>query len=66
VSALDPTGAGDAFAAGFIGMLIKGLGVEDALAFANGLGAWKTERIGRHDTIPTEQDIWDYIGERMP
>jgi ribokinase len=45
---VDTTGAGDAFAAGFVAALADGRSAEDALAFANACGAWATTFLGPH------------------
>jgi ribokinase len=50
VEVVDTTGAGDAFAAGFVAALAMGRLPEDALAFANACGAWATSFLGPHGT----------------
>jgi ribokinase len=50
VEVVDTTGAGDAFAAGFVAALAMGRLPEDALAFANACGAWATTFLGPHGT----------------
>lgn len=46
VNALDATGAGDAFAAGFIGSFVKGQKLEDCLSFANLVASYCVEKFG--------------------
>lgn len=50
VEVVDTTGAGDAFAAGFVAALAVGRSPEDALVFANACGAWATTFLGPHGT----------------
>ncbi len=61
VEEINSIGAGDAFSAGFIGMLAKGKNVEYALTFANGLGAWKVQNSGTRDCIPSINDITKFM-----
>jgi sugar/nucleoside kinase (ribokinase family) len=46
VEALDATGAGDAFAAGFIASFVKGQELEDCLSFANLVASCCVEKLG--------------------
>jgi fructokinase len=46
VTVSDTIGSGDSFLAGFIHKLLKGEGVEDALTFASGIGAFIATRAG--------------------
>lgn len=46
VKAIDPTGAGDAFRAGFISEILKGRSIKDALKFANKIGALAVKYLG--------------------
>jgi Sugar kinases, ribokinase family len=48
VAVVDTTGAGDAFAAGFVASLVEGRSPADAVAFANACGAWATTVFGPH------------------
>jgi len=58
---IDPTGAGDAFAAGFIGIMLLYNDIESALEFANGLGAFKVQHKGLREIIPKNSDILKLI-----
>lgn len=46
VHEVDPTGAGDCFAAGFAVASLRGLGLAEAVRFANGVGAVSTTAFG--------------------
>lgn len=48
VAVVDTTGAGDAFAAGFVAGLMGGRSADDAVALANACGAWATTVFGPH------------------
>lgn len=62
VKALDTTGAGDAFNAGFLYGLIRNLSIEEAGILGNAVGGYKCLGIGaRH--LPTLQDIKDTFPE---
>lgn len=52
VDAVDPTGAGDAFAAGLLTALREGRDLRDALAFANAVGALATTGRGAMAALP--------------
>jgi sulfofructose kinase len=53
VHAVDTTGAGDIFHAGFIYGLLRGWSLEDTLAFANATAALKCTQLGGRPGIPT-------------
>lgn len=55
VKVIDTTGAGDAFDAGFIAGLLKGMSLKDSLILANALASWKCQGYGaRHLPKPYE------------
>lgn len=53
VQAVDTTGAGDIFHAGFIHGLLRGWSLEETLAFANASAALKCTKLGGRPGIPT-------------
>ena len=53
VDAVDTTGAGDSFSAGFLAGRLSGLGVEDSLRLACACGALSTRRLGGTTAQPT-------------
>lgn len=57
VSAVDPTGAGDAFLAGIIAALTDGLRFDDALAFANAVAAMAITSGGAMSALPDRATV---------
>ena len=57
VNEADPTGAGDAFAAGLAVARLKGRGWADAAQFANVVGALSTTVFGPAEGLPTLQQV---------
>jgi len=57
VNALDSTGAGDAFDAGFLYGLIKGFSLSEAGRFANAVGALSTRALGAQSSQPDLQEV---------
>jgi len=57
VSMVDATGAGDAFAAGFMVALASGKTPEEALKIANVVGALSVTKIGVVNAFPTQEEI---------
>ncbi len=64
VRAVDTTGAGDVFRAGFIHGLLHGWSFERTLAFANAAAALKCTRVGGRPGIPTVDAAEALIAER--
>ncbi|MFP8952817.1 PfkB family carbohydrate kinase [Natrialbaceae archaeon A-arb3/5] len=61
VDSVDTTGAGDAFAAGFIAMLLEGGDVERALEYANACGALTASETGPR-SAPTADAVERFLG----
>lgn len=57
VKEVDPTGAGDAFCAGFITALNDGLSLYDAGLFANAVGALTVTKQGPMEGVPYRKDV---------
>lgn len=55
VNAVDTTGAGDNFAAGFISAVLDGMKPEDCCAFANAVAAVSTEAVGATEAVRGKQ-----------
>ena len=66
VNALDTTGAGDVFRAGFIYALLKGLAAEETLRFANAAAAVSCTRLGAMAAIPTLCEVEELLREKQP
>ncbi|PWW28263.1 pfkB family carbohydrate kinase [Cytobacillus oceanisediminis] len=60
---IDPIGAGDAFAAGFITGLIENLPLKDAVVRANGFGAMVTLVKGDVEGLPERMELEQFIGQ---
>lgn len=57
----DTTGAGDAFRAGFIYGLCKGLSIEDTMRTANAVAALQCREMGARDGLPTEAELQQFL-----
>jgi sugar/nucleoside kinase (ribokinase family) len=66
VNAVDTTGAGDVFHAGFIFGLLAGWELERILEFANAVAAIKCTRLGGRPGIPTLSQAFRFLEERLP
>ncbi len=60
---IDTTGAGDAFASGFITGLLKGYSLRKALQYGNAVAALKISSLGSH-CVPTHDEVVRFIWER--
>jgi len=63
IEALDTTGAGDAFDAGYLTSMLAGDPLERSLAIANACGALSTRALGGVDAQPTMEEVLGYLGE---
>ena len=63
IEALDTTGAGDAFDAGYLTSMLAGDPLERSLAIANACGALSTRALGGVDGQPTMEEVLGYLGE---
>lgn len=63
VKAIDTTGAGDSFNAGFVYGYLKGKSVEECLKCGNGCGALSVTALGGNTGFPTEEKLMDFINE---
>ena len=61
VDALDTTGAGDVFRAGFIYALLRGAAADEILRFANAAAAVSCTRLGALGGIPELKEVEDLI-----
>ncbi|MBQ2546638.1 MAG: carbohydrate kinase family protein [Clostridia bacterium] len=64
VEAVDTTGAGDSFNAGFVSGFLRGLPVEDCLRYGNGCGALSVTKLGGNTGFPRLNELEDFIRER--
>ena len=61
VDVVDPTGAGDAFNAGVIYGVIRGLDLEKVARLANIIGTLSTTRLGAGQNLPTRREIIEFL-----
>lgn len=59
----DTTGAGDAFRAGFIYGLCKGLSIEDTMRAANAVAALQCREMGAREGLPSEAELLSFLKE---
>lgn len=60
ISAVDTTGAGDVFRAGFLKGLLDGRSLADTLTVANAVAAMSCTKIGAIGGVPTARDLEDW------
>lgn len=61
---IDPVGAGDAFAAGFIAGQLRGLNVEDSVKVGNAAGALAATVLGAAESMPIWEDVQALVASR--
>ncbi|MGL5965563.1 MAG: ribokinase [Fusobacteriaceae bacterium] len=64
VKAIDTTAAGDSFIGGFVKGISEGLKMEDAIELGTKVAAISVTRIGAQTSLPTEEEIKNFKGER--
>ncbi|BCJ97501.1 carbohydrate kinase family protein [Anaerocolumna chitinilytica] len=64
VKAVDTTGAGDSFNAGFIYGYLKGKGLEECLAIGNACGALSVTACGGNTAFPDEDRLYEFMKEQ--
>ena len=61
VKAVDATGAGDNFLAGFASEILRGAGRQEALRFANACGAICTSAVGAGTALKNREQVLDWL-----
>lgn len=64
VQAVDTTGAGDSFNAGFVYGFLKGKEVEECLKYGNGCGALSVTQLGGNTGFPVEEALVAFISQQ--
>lgn len=64
VTQVDPVGAGDAFAAGYLSAHLDGLGVADRLRTAGATGAMCVREPGDYEGLPDRRELDDFMADR--
>jgi sugar/nucleoside kinase (ribokinase family) len=63
VDEVDPTGAGDAFCAGFTVAMLENMPLEEAGRFANAVGALAVTRLGPMEGAPSRCQVMELLGK---
>jgi 2-dehydro-3-deoxygluconokinase len=58
---LDPIGAGDAFAAGYLAATLWGLDPADRLRTANAMGAFCVQNLGDYEGLPSRRELTAFL-----
>lgn len=61
VREVDPVGAGDAFAAGYLAAELRGAGPQERLRTANGMGALCVSSLGDYEGLPSARELTDFL-----
>ena len=61
IEAIDTTGAGDSFDAGFMAAVLRNMPLEQAMKYACATAAIKVSRIGAR-AVPTHKEIVEFLG----
>jgi 2-dehydro-3-deoxygluconokinase len=61
---VDPIGAGDAFAAGFLSGFLEDRPLEECGLLANAMGAMAVTTSGDFEGLPTRSQLEDYISNK--
>ena len=64
VEEVDPIGAGDAFAAGYLAGYLWGMPPEGRLRVANAMGATSVATLGDYEGLPDKQELFDFLEGR--
>jgi len=65
VQPVDTTGAGDAFNGGLAVALARGENLPEAVRYANAVGALATLRAGAQTSLPTAQELQDFLKQNL-
>ena len=64
VTPVDPIGAGDAFAAGYLAGHLWQVEPYTRLRIANAMGAWAVMNNGDYEGLPTKAELWSFLEGR--
>ncbi|CCU78454.1 hypothetical protein HSACCH_00622 [Halanaerobium saccharolyticum subsp. saccharolyticum DSM 6643] len=66
VEVVDTTGAGDAFAGGFLTAYLNDLNLKDLMRFANAVAAISVTSKGAKEALPNLDEVLDFISKNSP
>ena len=61
VGEVDPVGAGDSFAAGYLAGHLWGLDTEERLRVANAMGAYSVMTLGDYEGLPGREELEAFL-----
>lgn len=64
VAAVNSSGCGDAFVAGFLSAHLRGAQVETCMMLANSLGALTATRYGAAEALPQRHELLEFLREQ--
>ena len=64
VKTVDTTGAGDAFNGGFLAALSEGKDIWQAAVYANAVAALSVQKLGTTPSMPSREEVDDFLKER--
>ncbi len=62
---VDPIGAGDAFAAGYLAASVEGLGPAERLRTANAMGAFCVQGLGDYEGLPSRRELTAFLEQTV-
>ncbi|MBM7646640.1 ribokinase [Scopulibacillus daqui] len=65
VNAVDTTGAGDSFNGALAVQIAKGASLEDAVRYANAVGALSVTKFGAQSGMPTADEVHHFLAEQI-
>jgi 2-dehydro-3-deoxygluconokinase len=65
VHQVDPIGAGDAFAAGYLAASVEGLDPAERLRTANAMGAFCVQGLGDYEGLPSRRELTAFLDQTV-
>jgi 2-dehydro-3-deoxygluconokinase len=62
---VDPIGAGDAFAAGYLAATLEGLDPAGRLRTANAMGAFCVQNLGDYEGLPSRAELTAFLDQTV-
>ena len=61
VDSIKPTGAGDAFLAGFCASMLNGMNLENSVSFGSAMGAIVVTKVGCSEAMPEKNEVEEFM-----